>query len=136
MNTSVSFELAKILKEKNFDVKVRGRIHVSHWHLVKDNIIPSNVNTYHTDMFAPINNWNSDIMHFMSLPTIAEAAMWLYEKHSVWVECYIDDNGTFGYLISKVTKEGRIDFPLKRRFISPTEAYEAAIKYTLKNLTS
>jgi len=143
MNTLVNFELAKLLKEKGFDVKVRGRIHVSHWHLVKDNIIPSNVNIYYTDMFAPLSNWNDGTQHFMSIPTIAEVVMWLYEKHGIWIEVrhiktfnvnrfhviiwnYKD---TSDYIT--IHCENGVGYEV---WDSLTEAYEASINYTLNNL--
>ena len=46
----------------------------------------------------------------------------------------MDDDGTFGYLISRKTFEGRIDSPIKRHFNTPGEATDAALLYTLKNL--
>ena len=83
----VTFEQAKWLKEIGFDVKTRGRIHVSHWHLVKDNIIPSNVNTSHNDMFAPIDNWNKNNTHYMSLPEQWQVIEWLRVNHGLFVYC-------------------------------------------------
>lgn len=144
MNTSVSFQVAKLLKEKGFDEKVRGRIHVSHWHLVKNNIIPSNVNTYHTDMFAPLDNWNNNKQHFMSMPTIAEVVMWLYEKHSIWVQgSFPYNNGKWGWVIFLLKEpldntDGYKNIMSLHHepywFNAPTEANEAAIEYILNNL--
>jgi len=131
MNTPVNFELAKLLKEKGFDVKVRGRIHVSHWHLVKDNIIPSNVNIYYTDMFAPLGNWNDGIQHFMSIPTIAEVIMWLYEKHELWIIVGFSGDETCYSMVTNKICDVRWN---NKGFKSPTEAYEASIDYTLNNL--
>jgi len=135
MNTLVNFELAKLLKEKGFDVKVRGRIHVSHWHLVKDNIIPSNVNIYYTDIFAPLGNWNDGIQHFMSIPTIAEVVMWLYEKHGIWIEVKKCNYYSFDYKI--INGNENLMFkktPLHRNLKSPTETYEVAIEDAIENL--
>ena len=131
MNTPVNFELAKLLKEKGFDVKVRGRIHVSYWHLVKDNIIPSNVNIYYTDMFAPLGNWNDGIQHFMSIPTIAEVVMWLYEKHELWIIVGFSCDETCYSMVTNKICDVRWN---NKGFKSPTEAYEASIDYTLNNL--
>ena len=131
MNTPVNFELAKLLKEKGFDVKVRGRIHVSHWHLVKDNIIPSNVNIYYTDIFAPLGNWNDGIQHFMSIPTIAEVIMWLYEKHELWIIVGFSSDETCYSMVTNKICDVRWN---NKGFKSPTEAYEASIDYTLNNL--
>lgn len=121
MNTPVSFELAKLLKEKGFT-----------------SVFTAFSNKYYNSLGEyKIVSYDAKIENNeYEAPTIVEVVMWLYEKYGIWVECYIDDNGTFGYLVSMITKEGRIDFPLKREFKSPTEAYEAAIKYTLQNLLS
>lgn len=59
---------------------------------------------------------------------------WLRVNHGIWVEVYMDDNSTFGYLISKITPEGRRDCPLKRQFVTPQEAYSAAITYCLEKI--
>ena len=87
MNTPISFELDKLLLEK--------------------------------DIPMPVN------------PTISDVVMWLYEKHGIWV--YVDfynENRWFGVFRNK---EG-VKTELFDVFNSPTEAYEAAIEYTLKNL--
>ena len=105
MNIPISFELAKLLNDKG---------------------LPG------------LKTFYDNKKHYKLNPkkyTIADVVMWLYEKHGIWVECYIDDDGTFGYLVSMITKEGRIDYPLKREFKSPTEAYEAAIECILQKLT-
>lgn len=134
MNTPVNFELAKLLKEKGFDedcYRTYSNGEISPFPLLE--------NMGGEPILNPLDyKWKNSSIHYslVTAPTIAEVVMWLYEKYGIWVECYIDDNGTFGYLVSMITKEGRIDFPLKREFKSPTEAYEAAIKYTLQNLLS
>lgn len=132
MNTPVNFELAKLLKQRGFNEKVRGRIHVSHWHLVKDNIIPSNVNTYHTDMFAPLDNWNDGKQHFMSMPTISEVVMWLYKKHGIWI--WVERYSIMFRPYTEELGDERFGKWEGYKYSTPTEAYEAAIEYTLKNL--
>jgi len=96
MNTPISFELDKLLLEK--------------------------------DIPMPVN------------PTISDVVMWLYENHGIWI--YVDSHefGKWCYyyrynrphkLSSKITENGQFGLD---DFNSPTEAYEAAIEYTLKNL--
>jgi hypothetical protein len=56
-------------------------------------------------------------------PTIVSVVMWLYEKNGIWISVYsIDDSTIFRHCFSNID------------FNSPTEAYEAAILYTLNNL--
>jgi len=88
MNTPISFELDKLLLEK--------------------------------DIPMPVN------------PTISDVVMWLYEKHGIWVHSEICFDGK-GF-IPKITEVVENQYPYNTQFNSPTEAYEAAIEYTLNNL--
>lgn len=94
MTTPVSFELAKLLIQKEYDL--------------------------HPDFKD-------------SYPTITEVVMWLYEKHGIWIgvqpnEPYVDDDWCF-----TIFKDLKNNNSLEG-YNSPTEAYEVAIEYTLKNL--
>ena len=103
MKTPVSFEIAKLLKEKD-------------------------------EIF--------DVTSTLDYPTIAEVVMWLYEKHRIWISVYTMEtwpNGNerkqlFDYSLKQM-RFGLIDISKKpEEFNSPTEAYEASIEFTLKNL--
>jgi len=65
-----------------------------------------------------------------SAPTIAQAIMWVYEKHGVWIYSY--HNGTL-FIGSIQDSTGSIKGRLLG-YKTPTEAYEAAIEYALTNL--
>lgn len=134
MNTPVSSELAKLLKEKRFDVPVRN------YYLQKEkgNYLHEGFEDSYWGDYR-IVNWNKDVVGikpfegFLSAPTIAEVVMWLYEKHGIWVYLVpAEDNKE----VFKPFFRGKniIDQHLTEFFESPTEAYEAAIDYTLKNL--
>lgn len=120
MNTLVSFELAKLLKEKKFDnIDCNGYYHVCDGYTKGYAFCYSNVN----------NQSDNGIL----APTIAEVVMWLYEKHGIWIgvqpnEPYIDDDWCF--TIFKDLKNNNS----REGYNSSTEAYEAAIEHTLKNL--
>jgi hypothetical protein len=59
--------------------------------------------------------------------------MWLYEKHGVWISVNREpESGVFYYSIDK--NKGDFFYDKGDDFNSPTEAYESAIEYTLKNL--
>ena len=93
MNDVVSFETAKLLKEKGY------------------RILP---------------DFNS------SYPTIAEVVMWLYDKHEIWITVTsISQESWQCHMTKKGDRLGKLYF---EDFNTPTEAYEAAIEYTLKNL--
>jgi hypothetical protein len=121
MNTTVSFELAKLLKEKGFDRMCKH--------------IYAYGNTTTIDNLAWIDNSND--RGYYSAPTIVEVVMWLYEKHGVWVNPHFDDGVLcFYYVIntSTVRKHANRINSLPARFKSPTEAYTSAIEYVLNNL--
>lgn len=124
LNKPVDFSTAKLLKEKGFDKPTPKYFRY-------DGKECEN---------KPIN-WNEDV-GFFSRPTIVDVIMWLYEKHGIWIIAPTHDNNDnyFCYEINfkpshfllKVVKNKWS--PKEIRFNSPTEAYEAAIEYTLNNL--
>jgi hypothetical protein len=131
MNTPVSSELAKLLKEKRFDVPVRNyRLEGKYSDFVHEGFEDDYWGDYR------IVNWNKEIIGikpfkgFVSAPTIAEVVMWLYEKHGIWI---------FVFRYSKEwqwkvdDENSTLEFS-RKGFNSPTEAYEAAINHTLNNL--
>ena len=128
MNTPVSFEIAKLLKEKGF-------------------IFRKNETYYN-----PVNGLTK---YEEITPTIAEVVMWLYEKHGTWIAVNRvvigSDEWDYGYIISYLPKEYEFEKRRSKHLVeiqsfkegvgsyhgawyTPTEAYEAAIEYTLKNL--
>ena len=127
MNTPVSFELAKLLKEKEYkDKNMLGTVRLSEPEYYDHNGIIHNIK----DIFEEKDYKIEDCFN---APTISDVVMWLYEKHEYW--CYVYTNGKiwhpciqhkFGDMAVLSGKIGESN--------SPTEAYEEAIKYTLKNL--
>ena len=142
MNTPVSFEIAKLLKEKGFDIPTQ-RYYEHALTSKKD----SETNDY-TGSFgwekgetnlrggyfknnygmADLSNEN---WYMCSAPTIAEVIMWLYEKYGIWISVWQGRSSeNFGYRI-----QGKESFYEVNYFrLTPTESYEAAINYTLNNL--
>lgn len=110
MNTQVSFKIAKLLKEKGFDSKVRG--------------------IYCIKAITPFREGRSYLSgygideNFIYAPTIAEVVMWLYKKHGIWIEVYYDNSRKEFYTVL----DGE-----EYKFNSPIEAYKAAIDYILNN---
>lgn len=137
MNTSISFELAKLLKEKGF-----GRLTGSYyeyaltskkdrehgysgsfgWKKGELNLQEGYFINNHPDV-----DYSSKTWFMCSAPTIAEVVMWLYEKHGIWIEVTTDTHNNFCWLIKEFKASNN-------NFNSPIEAYEAAILHTLKNL--
>lgn len=124
MNTTVPFELAKLLKEKGLDEET-AHYYTSEGELFFDTDFPSLLSTKPRVWFPA--------------PTIAEVVMWLYEKHGVWIEICVDWDGDFLYKIkSSSLPDAKIGkWPCESSlgiFDSPTLAYLSAIEYVLKNL--
>lgn len=134
MTTPVNFTIAKLLKEKGFNELCNAlfiyeiRQGDTEWKLI-ELFERNNGDTY--DFLLSVDmDWQKNYLR----PEQWQVVMWIYEKHKIWIECFIDDDKTFGYLVSTISEEGRIDSPVSRGFVSPVKAYEVAIEYTLNNL--
>lgn len=131
MNKSICYTLAKLLKEKGFDVPCReGWVN----YLVSF--------TGETRMPDDESNLVIDKLgnrHLIERPTISDVVMWLYEKYGIWImvnnwyehvldndDNILDKTHLFAWFITGEAEE--------RTFKTPTEAYEAAIEYTLTKL--
>jgi hypothetical protein len=83
----ITFDTAKLAKEKGFDCRCRSKIHCSHYHLVVDNVIPKNIPTNEYEMFAPIENHNRVFLNGTqtntSLPSQSLLHRWLREVHKI-----------------------------------------------------
>ena len=116
MNTPVSFEIAKLLKEKGFPqpktIEEAKKFNLQ-------------FNWYNAD---GIYNAKYKLDTTIQAPTIADVVMWLYEKHEIWIEVR---NVYFTDFAPIIKGQSRLEL---NRCISPTEAYSQAIEYTLKNL--
>ncbi len=130
MTAPVSFELAKLLKEKGFDKPCReGWV----------NYLASF--TGETRMPDDESNLVLDRLgntHLIERPTIADVCMWLYEEHGIWVSV-VDNNPEQTKWEYQISRKGAglvyssAQYP-STYYNSPTEAYEKAIEYTLKHL--
>lgn len=60
-------------------------------------------------------------------PLKQQVFRWFREKQGLYSEIFIDDNKTFGYLISYFIEEGRADKPLQRNYNTYEEAEDACI---------
>lgn len=132
MNTHVDFEIAKLLKEKGFDEPCYNA-YDSHAMQFSNGWLE-----YICDNETDIPFTKGDLRPQDTLaPIIAEVVMWLYEKHRIWIEClHRGDMGDFTYKVSKLKNNWKTEphYIYENGYNSPTEAYQEAIDYTLKNL--
>lgn len=122
MNTTVNFEISKLVKKKGYD-NVTDLIYMTNH---TKEVLFENINGLkHSDGNNP----------FCSAPTIAEVVMWIYEKYGVWisVDMIFVENQTYFYYIITESKDDVIDIQ-SEKYNTATEAYSSAIEYTLKNL--
>lgn len=65
-------------------------------------------------------------------PTVSDALDWFFDRFRLYADLYMDDDLTFGYLISRPASvhgsEGRIDYPMKRRFETKEKARLACLE--------
>ena len=134
MNTPVSFELAKLLKEKEFDENCSdyytqtGNLNSDGW---GDIIYEQGFGFPDRMLRFKYSDFNKNQKETCFLcPTIAEVVMWVYEKHEIWIGVEASDDFTMFCFRVRKKEVSRLSFD----YNSPTEAYEAAIEYTLKNL--
>ena len=71
----------------------------------------------------------------LNIPTIAEVVMWLYEKYGIWTVVNVNIMGSWYFEHFDLKEKRNAQFePTDTHYDSLTEAYEAAIEYTLNNL--
>ncbi len=145
----VSFELAKLLKGKGFSwecsqfyckTKNNKKFYLTtgtEYESDRDCIWDWNLNGGKSGTLTKTIPYPNDTNAiYYSAPTIAEVVMWLYEKHKIWIGVICDVGNdllfTFKIYSTKIGEERCI--VNGNMYESPTEDYEAAIEYTLKNL--
>lgn len=141
LNKEVSFSLAKLLKEKNWNKQCID-------FYFEDNTFSANYYFDDLESSELINDWNDNFLtkkdgsrcfgcdkskgyfETFSAPTIAEVIDWIYEKHNIWIsiaslsDCYI----------VKIYKKNNNIFCSIPPSINIFELYEKAIEHTLKEL--
>ena len=155
MNTPVSFELAKLLKEKGFDNVCYS--YYENERLYKGPFGTTIINSEYGSKSSVKEILNSDFelkcykirkKEYLAAPTISDIVIWLYEKYKIWINVSGDCDYKFRFEIHtwnwyENEKSHRLSHIVlgesfwdtsSKPFTSPTEAYEAAIEYTLKNL--
>lgn len=114
MNTPVSFEIAKLLKDKRFN---QG--------------FGNGQKFYYPPTKELTENHRGDNY---PAPTIADVVMWLYEKHGIWIVVWKNLDTNFKFYFEIDTPDSHTGDLSLGLFNSPIEAYSAVIEYTLKNL--
>ena len=67
-----------------------------------------------------------------SAPHIYDVKAWMKKTYGLYSSVFVDDDKTYGYLISQFLSEGRLDKPVSRGFASEEDCDEALINDLLK----
>jgi hypothetical protein len=109
----VKYEQALALKELGFDEPCL-------FHTLKGEI-----NFYRTSQDYFFKNTKNSIG--VSVILYQQAFKWFREKHGLYTEIFVDDDKTFGFLISSFIEEGRVDKPIHRGFSTYEEVESACL---------
>lgn len=126
MNTPVSFKLAKLLKEKEFNEPIKQR------YFIAENIDSDRFPFLQEE--CALYNWNNydDFStSYYSAPTIAEVVCWIYSKYQIWIQVSILKDDEWHYSIRRKDNNWNIEFPTKEKCISIENAYEKGINVVL-----
>lgn len=151
MNKPVSYELAKLLKVKGFGLSKDDYIQLPRFYESDGNYVENHLTvskkynpTFDTMSYLgadTINNFEARIAmmdnsldNIYLAPTIAEVVTWLYEKHEIWISVNHWTNQPMDDEIWENCFQGFVDGDAMdaRYYKTPTEAYESAIEYVLK----
>ncbi len=126
--TYVTFEQAKLLKEKGFDVECL------HYYIEVNNNHSNHPTRTHDSQLV---NWNSRVSR-VSCPEQHQVVEWLRMNCNIWIELYYDFI-TFDVKIKRPENEeielySSLSGLTQYKFITPQEAYSAAFDHVLKNL--
>lgn len=127
----VSFEVAKLLKEKGFNEKCRGGYHSE----FDDNDSP--IVMLEEWMAQPYNNEFVDEGFLCSAPTHQMAMTWLREEKGIAIIPILSsicDNEKFFWHIKVVVAKNHKTYQQGWVYEQFENAIEAALKYTLENL--
>jgi len=123
----VSFEVAKLLKEKGFNEKCRGGYHYE----FDDN--DNSIIMFERWTAQPYNNDFVDEGFLCSAPTHQMAMAWLREVHDIYIVFFHTNRSGWWYNITDMS-DSYVFYTSELMKCSYEEAVEAALKYTLKNL--
>lgn len=148
MNKPVSFEIAKLLKEKGFDEYCffiwneenleEPYYYAENYEMICQRIhyygdIPM-INNSYIEKYATYvekDEITNEVYDLLATPAITEVVMWLYEKHGIWISVTQYKDHSADVNDPYVFRSSCLGF---REFDSPTEAYSEAIKYVLTKL--
>lgn len=130
----VSFQVARLLKEKGFNIPC-GNCYDSSGKTPNESVYGgANIETldYNADPF--VKSGFPKLKTF-SAPTLQMAMKWLREVHKIFITIlFIEDTNYFAYTIENLVTKKCLSTSKDTPYNNYEEACEAAIKYCLENL--
>lgn len=68
----------------------------------------------------------------VTAPLYQQAFRWFRNTHGLYTDIFVDDNKTFGFMISYFLTEGRVDKPIVRGYTTYEEAEQACLDKLIK----
>lgn len=124
MSKHVTFDIAKLLKEKGFDIITSCRYNLQGEFLDASQLLDN------LDKFESFNDWlkhKDEILY--KCPDISDVVDWLLEKHNIWISVK-KTNGLNKWFPQIYRGDDLIISEIITN--SPKEAYLSAIEHTLK----
>ena len=128
----VSFDTAKLLKEKGFNETCRA-----FWKEWNGEISLCDCNSSHTFDYCHntmLENYNDSEETNIAAPTLQSAMKWIREEKHWYIQVSIQNDGTYIGYIYRTDGFPYVGWDKRRVKETPEEACEAAIKYCLQNL--
>ena len=107
-NEFVPYQQTTELKQLGFDQPCFAVYEDKKWQLVESKNSMSYELCLKTDTFP--------------VPTFSQAFRFFREKYGLYSEVFVDDDKTFGFMISSFTEEGVLEKPITRKINSHEEA--------------
>ena len=107
-NEFVPYQQTTELKQLGFDQPCFAVYEDKKWQLVESKNSMSYELCLKTDTFP--------------VPTFSQAFRWFREKYGYYADLFVDDDKTFGFMISSFTEEGVLEKPITRQINSHEEA--------------
>ena len=121
-NEFVSYEQAVALKELGFDEECLA------YFKNKELYQEAGVCYVNSEDFIDILVWDEVLpSKYCTAPLKQQVFRWCRENYNIYGEVFVNDNGTFFHIISRLVPQGRVSSPVQGLFTTYEEAENACI---------
>ena len=114
----IPYEQSVALKELGFDEPCFRYVYIG----------DTGNNCHHYIEVKPSKGENFNVKPLcISQPTFSQAFRWFREKFGYYADLFVDDDKTFGFMISSFVKEGVLEKPIQRNYSSYEETELACL---------